>query len=143
MALDRFRELQGQIGAMNASRGFHGAAERPEEYRADYWNKKLFLIVNEAVEAQDQLREGHAIDEEYVSYPDSLVAEVGADPERLDALLRENGQLAKPEGVPSELADIIIRTMDLAEEAGIDLEKAIETKLAYNNTRGFRHGKAF
>lgn len=52
----------------------------------------------------------------------------------------ENG---KPVGVPSELADLVIRALDAAEELGIDLERVIEIKAAYNRTRPIRHGKAF
>ncbi|MGH2361613.1 MAG: hypothetical protein ACRDGM_13870, partial [bacterium] len=46
----------------------------------------------------------------------------------------------KPEGLPSELADIMIRAADTAETYGIDLEAAIMEKMAYNATRPFRHG---
>lgn len=48
--------------------------------------------------------------------------------------------LHKPEGVPSELADVLIRIGDMAYLYGIDLEKAVEEKMAYNKTRSFRHG---
>lgn len=47
---------------------------------------------------------------------------------------------AKPEGIPSELADIFIRVLQSAEELGIDLPLAIERKFAYNQTRPFKHG---
>lgn len=50
---------------------------------------------------------------------------------------REDG---KPEGVPSELADVVIRIADMCGLYGIDLEKAIIEKAAYNRTRPFRHG---
>jgi NTP pyrophosphatase (non-canonical NTP hydrolase) len=46
----------------------------------------------------------------------------------------------KPEGVPSELADVIIRVMDFAEHLGIDLEEAMRLKHEYNATRSHRHG---
>lgn len=49
----------------------------------------------------------------------------------------ENG---KPEGVPYELADIVIRVAQFAAEHNIDLEQAIVEKAAYNKTREFRHG---
>lgn len=48
--------------------------------------------------------------------------------------------LNKPEGVPSELADVVIRIADMCGFYGIDLHKAIEEKLAYNATRPYRHG---
>lgn len=47
---------------------------------------------------------------------------------------------AKPEGLPVELADVVIRCMDLAGALGIDLEQAIADKVAYNATRKHRHG---
>lgn len=47
---------------------------------------------------------------------------------------------AKPEGLPIELADVIIRVLDLAGALGIDMEQAIADKAAYNATRTHRHG---
>lgn len=46
----------------------------------------------------------------------------------------------KPEGVPSELADIVIRVADICGYYGIDLDAAITQKMAYNRTRPYRHG---
>jgi hypothetical protein len=46
----------------------------------------------------------------------------------------------KPEGIPIELADAVIRIADMCCAYGIDLQEAIEVKLAYNETRPFRHG---
>ncbi|WP_048744511.1 hypothetical protein [Paenibacillus sp. P22] len=50
----------------------------------------------------------------------------------------ENGD--KPCGIPSEMADIVIRVFDAAGRYGIDLETAIAEKMAYNATRPVRHG---
>lgn len=47
---------------------------------------------------------------------------------------------AKPEGVSFELADAVIRILDLCEDEGIDLERAIEEKMDFNDTRPHRHG---
>jgi len=44
------------------------------------------------------------------------------------------------EVVADELADIIIRTMDLAENMKIDLGKAVVRKHKFNMTRPFKHG---
>jgi NTP pyrophosphatase (non-canonical NTP hydrolase) len=46
----------------------------------------------------------------------------------------------KPEGLPVELADVIIRILDLAGALGIDMEGAVLEKVGYNLTRSFRHG---
>lgn len=46
----------------------------------------------------------------------------------------------KPIGFPTELADVVIRCMDLAEAMGIDLWAEIERKHAYNITRPLKHG---
>lgn len=46
----------------------------------------------------------------------------------------------KPEGFDSELADIVIRVADLCGALGIDLQHAVESKSAFNETRPKRHG---
>jgi NTP pyrophosphatase (non-canonical NTP hydrolase) len=40
-----------------------------------------------------------------------------------------------------ELADAVIRIADLAEAEGVDLAAIILAKMAYNETRPYRHGK--
>lgn len=47
---------------------------------------------------------------------------------------------AKPEGVGSEFADILIRLLSSCDQYGINLEAEYERKVAYNRTRSFRHG---
>ena len=49
----------------------------------------------------------------------------------------------KPEGVPAELADVVIRCFDMADFYGIDLEAAILEKHEFNKTRPYKHGKKF
>jgi NTP pyrophosphatase (non-canonical NTP hydrolase) len=46
----------------------------------------------------------------------------------------------KPEGVPIELADVVIRIFDTCGYYGIDLLDAILMKTFYNMTRPQRHG---
>ena len=50
---------------------------------------------------------------------------------------------SKPEGVAVELADAVIRIADLCGYLGIDLDAVISEKMAYNETRPFKHGKRF
>lgn len=47
---------------------------------------------------------------------------------------------AKPEGFGVELADAIIRILDLCGYLGIDVGELVELKHGYNRTRPFRHG---
>lgn len=78
--------------------------------------EKMMLMVSEISEAMEEWRSGHKLEEIYIS------------------------DLGTPEGVPIELADVVIRVADFCGRYGIDLEKAIETKMAYNATRDFKHG---
>ena len=50
------------------------------------------------------------------------------------------GDGKKPEGIPAELADVVIRIADICGVYGIDLETAIKEKMEYNKTREWRHG---
>ena len=47
----------------------------------------------------------------------------------------------KPEGLPAELADIIIRVTEYAHALGINIQQAVIDKHEYNKTRPYKHGK--
>lgn len=73
-----------------------------------------------------------------------LMDEIDANPhERFDkgdeVLLAQYG-VVKPEGIGSEAADILIRLLDTCERWKIDLDHEFERKIAFNATRGHRHG---
>lgn len=78
------------------------------------------LIHSEISEAHEEYRSGHDVDDVYMSH---------------------GGE--KPEGVPVELADAVIRIMHWFQWRGLDLDAIIRMKLAYNLTRPMRHGKKF
>ena len=46
----------------------------------------------------------------------------------------------KPEGIPVEFADVLIRIADYCGKHDIPLVRAVEEKLAFNKTRPYRHG---
>lgn len=39
-----------------------------------------------------------------------------------------------------EVADILIRTLDMAAALGVDVDRAVRVKTAFNRGRGYRHG---
>lgn len=154
-AIDTLTALQKQIGVANEKQGFHEQGTRlrtfitqPElgndslheqdvaNYR-HYVMAKIGLIVTEAAEGIEEIRKGHAATETY--YP-SWQAAVDASADGWESVPFELGAF-KPEGLPSELADVVIRAFDLAHETGIDLAAAIDEKLTYNATRARLHGK--
>lgn len=47
----------------------------------------------------------------------------------------------KPEGFAAELADALIRIVDLAVYLKIDLDDAVAKKMKYNESRPFKHGR--
>jgi NTP pyrophosphatase (non-canonical NTP hydrolase) len=55
-------------------------------------------------------------------------------PDELDS------RMPKPEGVGSELADVLVRLLHTCARYGIDLHAEYERKMAYNETRAYRHG---
>jgi NTP pyrophosphatase (non-canonical NTP hydrolase) len=59
------------------------------------------------------------------------------DRRRIDEVWFE-GQ--KPEGIPIELADVVIRVADICGRFEIDLTAAIRLKAVYNESRPRRHG---
>ncbi len=46
----------------------------------------------------------------------------------------------KPDGFPVEMADVLIRVLDYCGYLGIDIGALVMGKIAYNRTRGHRHG---
>jgi len=100
---------------MSASKGFwSGRWGSPPEARIPETLALIHSEISEALEAYRELRD------DWMYHVD------------------ENG---KPEGFSIELADAVIRIADLCGALGIDLEKAIEEKQAYNATRPHKHGK--
>jgi NTP pyrophosphatase (non-canonical NTP hydrolase) len=98
----------------------HGWYDGVEDVDLRLVPEKLCLIHSEVSEALEVYREGKT--------------------SGLMTSLYDHDKGGKPVGFDSELADIIIRTMDLAVHLGIDIERAIAEKHAYNAKRPHRHG---
>ena len=46
----------------------------------------------------------------------------------------------KPEGIAVEMIDCVIRIFDFLSQNGIDIDKVMDLKMKYNETRPYRHG---
>ena len=98
---------------------------------------ELGLIDTEVAEAIEEVRGNHPMNEN--RYPRQAYLASMPDNERDSYPEWPHGPY-KPEGVPSELADVIIRVLDLADAYGIDIGAAVVEKINYNATRSLRHG---
>jgi len=83
-------------------------------------DKALLLVHGEISEAVEELRSGHNSNEVYYN----------------------TGSL-KPEGFPVEVCDAIIRLLHICARCDIQLATVMQMKMEYNETRQYKHGKAF
>lgn len=116
-----FKKLQKRIGQSAEANGWHNRWKQLRdandiEGQREHVISKVALITSELSEAVEELRDGRGFTETYAS---------------------EGG---KPEGFPVELADAVIRALDLAEMLGIELKDVIQNKLDFNALRGEMHG---
>ena len=131
--MSTIKELQKRAFQQSTDKGFH---DNEPEVGTPYWiehdSMKIALMHSELTEALEELRNGRHPSLTYYSggteYPTAIQLIDGTP---LDG---------KPEGVPSELADVVIRVMDYCEARGIDLQASIIEKLDYNATRSRMHG---
>ena len=79
------------------------------------FGEEILLMHSELSEAVEEYRKGHEI----------------------TATRVENG---KPEGIPIEFADLVIRLAQTCGRFGIDIETALYQKMEYNKGRSYRHG---
>jgi NTP pyrophosphatase (non-canonical NTP hydrolase) len=113
----KISEMQRQAYQCSKDHGFH------DDEKNEHIGLKLMLIVSEVSEALECFRDS--------SGPIDLVS----------TTYKQTKNGLKPEGLPSELADVLIRVGDLAGQIGFDLEKAVEEKMAFNISRPYKHGR--
>lgn len=144
-------ELAAEIYGISKSKGFWPNTEGEGPERNPF--EVLALIHSELSEALEAMRDGkwaestswHSTHE--TSGPALRIDNNGiwtdGDYPRMvtDQDMRAWGYVPKPEGVGSELADVIIRVLDACGAWGINIEKAVRDKIQYNATREYKHGR--
>lgn len=137
----------------------------PERVRP--FDGMMMNVVGEVAEAQEEWRKGHGFNETYLRLSTNNLNAAAAFKMEDGRLWRRNPKyglpghqgpewlvmdlellrqmpeyvgMIKPEGIPTELADIIIRVLDICAYHGIDIEAAIADKARYNEHRPYRHG---
>lgn len=110
----------------------HDTAKSKGWYKGERNKAELIALIHaELSEALEELRNGHLPKEIYFkTVTESL------EPQIMGGSM--SGE--KPEGFPIEIADVIIRILDMCAYLEVDIEEAIKIKMEYNKTRAYRHG---
>lgn len=106
-------EINNAVNASYKNAKDHGWHDEPRSV-----GDLICLMHSELSEALEEYRNGHGPQEIYYN----------------------EQKPSKPEGIPIELADCVIRIFDFCGLYDIDLEQALRIKMEYNATRPFRHG---
>lgn len=113
-----------------------GFPDQPvKELQERNFGEVIALIHSELSEALESYRDG---DPPYFYAAPEVPGMTG--PQKWEGPPSISGVLGKPEGVASELADVLIRVFDYCGAYGVPLARAVIEKHAYNVTRPYRHG---
>lgn len=127
--MEKINELAKEIHRINKEKGFWDNERNVGEM--------LMLVVSELSEALEADRENrYANNVTTVRVYDDFKVE---NPENFAVQFK----LAIKDSFEDEIADTIIRLLDISIGLGIDIESHIKMKMAYNKTRDKMHGKKY
>ncbi len=159
--MSTLNELAAEIHGISKAKGFWPPEPQrllKRELRRNP-GEVLMLVVTEAAEAMEAVRDNKwEATYSWHSGPETRGPEMKTEIGRIffkrvdlelnttwveatPAHLKAWGYIPKPEGVPSELADIIIRVLDACAAWEIDIDAAVRAKVVYNATREQLHGR--
>ena len=97
--------------------------------------EEIALMHSELSEAVEEYRAGNKPDQVWYK---PLVVDVQLVP---GTVIARDTLVEKSCGIPSEMADVIIRVLHFCGKHQIDIEKAVTEKMKYNDSRPYKHGK--
>lgn len=115
----------------------HGWWEDTPERPLRTFGDVIALIHSEVSEALEEFRDGHLPAEIYYRHNHSAEGEPS---DWIEPIGECENCVPKPEGVPIEFADVIIRLADAAARYGFSLDEAVAIKMKFNDTRDKYHG---
>jgi NTP pyrophosphatase (non-canonical NTP hydrolase) len=99
----------------------------------------LMLATGELAEGLEALRKGRKMDQDrlmgYLEQGDQIHREGGFAYDAFESQIKDTFE--------DELADALIRILDMCGGLGIDIEFHVREKLQYNSLRAHKHGKKF
>ena len=131
--LSSLAEFQNLMFAINTVNGWY------EDTESCTLGEDCMLLVSEASELFEEHRNGHGPMEVYYTHDKNCPNAPGQKLAGGEQGIVECC-IPKPEGIPTEAADILIRLLDFCKRRGINLAAEAKAKLSYNLTRGYRHG---
>lgn len=117
-------DMQAEVTEVNAANGWY---ESDRTFGDD-----VALLHSEVSEALEAYRDH--------GYADATGSTCSPQTHAAASVGEVRDHVCKPEGVGSELADVLVRLLDTCERRGVDLEAEYARKVTYNRTRGHRHG---
>jgi hypothetical protein len=128
--------LRDEVSAINKANGWH------EEKRS--FGELIALVHSEASEALEDYRNGKAVNEVWYEYKNLGRIFVSDKKEMEDGSITDyegltepySTALGKPCGIPSELADIVIRILDICGLYEWDVEKTHEHSIGERGLKG-------
>ena len=141
------RDMQDEVTAWCERKGWKGEGSAPVTF-----GDTMALLHSEVSEALEAYRDWGLADATATHSPsshspvcawrrwaeDAWVADGERAPQpACDCVIADD---AKPEGIGSEFADILIRLLDDCDRWGVDLAFEYERKMAYNEKRPYQHG---
>lgn len=106
--------------------------------------EKLALIHSEVSEALEAHRKEHFAD--LARYREELLESTQKEDltmQESDIVFKESFEKHVKNSFEDEIADVIIRCLDLCGFMAIDIEAHVAMKLNYNKTRAHKHGKKY